>query len=192
MESNLPFNLLIHKISDVFSNENDEKLLELKTFLLKHNCLVIDPFESVEKIFSRIESEKLLERCGANVPKSNSNMEDWNIFPSIIKPNKTVFNPQSHQMKVIHSPLDVPQERMFIQELIPHDGRLFKVYAIGCNFDVVCRNSISLSTQSAFEFNSQNLSKQNIPFIKSCIDFDKIAEIVQRIVLDCVLNFSYQ
>lgn len=183
------FDILVHKISDVLDDIGDEKIILLEAFVKRYKVKVLDSFDSVKLLYNRDSINELIRLSGGLVPPSfvaanPKILENADCFPLILKPLQTVFHPKSHQLQIVCYREELMSScafPIFAQKFIKHTAELFKVYVLGNNIDVVCRQSIALP-QSLMEFDSQKISK--VPLESSQLEYVKsvIAPVVGKII----------
>ncbi|XP_056021447.1 inositol-tetrakisphosphate 1-kinase-like isoform X2 [Ostrea edulis] len=192
LEPQGPFNLILHKCTllMVDAEDGDEQSLKainnIKEYICNHpECVLVDSFESIEKLIDRHEQYKLLLRC--NLLKSESDvctptfvelstkeieinkkkLKEANVrYPFVCKPVVAHGSSASHKMAIIFNDkgLDDVQPPCVAQTFHNHNAVLYKVFVIGEKHHIVERPSIknfSSRDQSTIYFDSNDVSKPN-------------------------------
>lgn len=166
LESQGPFDVLLHKIVDYFNiysqSDAQEKINKLINYASKHKQMkVIDDFSLCLKITKRNYIVELLKSCkftlnGIKVftPKTlfiDSPVEPLEIseqirndnmkFPVLRKPSSACLDQSSHNMALIfnHEGVTDITSPCLLQEFCNHEGVYYKVFVVGSKFHI-CEN----------------------------------------------------
>lgn len=187
-----PFDLILHKCTllMVDAEDGDEQSLDainnIKEYISSHpDCILVDSFESIEKLIDRHEQYKLLLQC--NLLKSESvvytptfvelstkdresnkqRLQEAEVkYPFVCKPIVAHGSSASHKMAIIFNEqgLDDIQPPCVAQTFHNHNAVLYKVFVMGEKHHIVERPSIknfSSMDQSTIYFDSNDVSKPN-------------------------------
>uniref|UniRef100_A0A8W8IBW2 Inositol-tetrakisphosphate 1-kinase n=1 Tax=Magallana gigas TaxID=29159 RepID=A0A8W8IBW2_MAGGI len=154
-----PFDLILHKCTlfMVDAEDGDEQSLDainnIKEYISSHpDCILVDSFESIEKLIDRHEQYKLLLQC--------------NLLKSVCKPIVAHGSSASHKMAIIFNEqgLEDIQPPCVAQTFHNHNAVLYKVFVIGEKHHIVERPSIknfAAMDRSTIYFDSNDVSKPN-------------------------------
>ncbi|KAG2226730.1 hypothetical protein INT45_001077 [Circinella minor] len=189
IEEQMPFDLIVHKMSDIhgkmLNGDVNEKLKfeRFLNFCTKHpHIKILDPWENVKVLLDRKStyemcvhaSETTIVKNLFHVPKSvflnnnQDNIKKMNIsFPAICKRQKACGTGESHLMVLVPSKdylVELQQhfelnEPVIFQEFIEHDGVLIKVYFADGQLFTFTRPSFKNKFNSIVAFNSQKMPK---------------------------------
>ena len=168
VEDQGPFDLIIHKMTNVMSGHNmecNEELKNLYEFTKKNpKVVVIDKLESVAVTLDREETDQLLKSikwsinqkvsCPNSVLLSKSDIDSIkestkNLkFPILAKPKAAslmlnIPNEYCHMLRLATTPEDLVgfTSPCILQEYINHGGIIYKLYAIGSELSCDIRPS---------------------------------------------------
>jgi inositol-1,3,4-trisphosphate 5/6-kinase/inositol-tetrakisphosphate 1-kinase len=188
LESQLPFHLLLHKISALYKNSRRQQeeamhqFSHLYQFIKTHPDLhVIDSVEPQLQLFDRSHVCQLIEDSlhgisGVSIPAwaaaatpedAQQAMQQHSAlsFPLICKPRNT-WETFSHEMCIIFNVSHFAHVRLptIMQNFVRHGSVLFKVYVIGDDVTVQKRPSVDIAEETSsnddvLTFNGHKISK---------------------------------
>ncbi|XP_022332734.2 inositol-tetrakisphosphate 1-kinase-like [Crassostrea virginica] len=192
LEPQGPFDLILHKCTllMVDAEDGDEQSIKainnIKEYIRSHpDCLLVDSFESIEKLIDRHEQYKLLLQCNLlksesvvytptfvelstkDVDTNKKKLKEAEVkYPCVCKPIVAHGSSASHKMAIIFNEegLNDIQPPCVAQTFHNHNAVLYKVFAIGETHHIVERPSIknfSSMDQSTIFFDSNDVSKPN-------------------------------
>lgn len=168
IENQGPFDLVIHKLTNIMSGHNmqcNEELKNLYDFTKKNpNVIIVDDLESVAVTLDREEIDELLKSikwsigqkvsCPKSILLNNTDLESikeaskFLKFPVLAKPKAAslmlnVPNEYCHMLRLSTLPEDLVNftSPCILQEYINHGGIIFKLYAIGSQLSCDIRPS---------------------------------------------------
>ncbi|KAI9266750.1 inositol-tetrakisphosphate 1-kinase [Phascolomyces articulosus] len=189
MLDHLPFDLLVHKMSDVHGNmlkgNNDAKVQfeRFLNFCIKNPQIrVLDPWQNVQVLLNRKATYDLCVHASETTPVRDlfqvpkavylNTIQDAKhqgilLFPSVCKRQKACGTGESHHMVLVQSKEALPQlesyfhpnEPVVFQEFIPHDGALVKVYVADGQLFTYVRPSFKNNFGDCAFFDSQTMPK---------------------------------
>jgi len=158
-----PFDLIIHKVTDLMTSSNPEDKAQLRRFeeflVGSPGIAVIDPVARTADLTNRVTTLKSLEIAASAtselffVPKTivvgpgeKPGLTDF-WFPVVTKHPVACGLPNSHHIGVYTSLQQAESliGPLVVQEYIRHGGAMLKVYAIGDEVFVDARSSIPLT-----------------------------------------------
>ncbi|KAI9319668.1 inositol-tetrakisphosphate 1-kinase [Dichotomocladium elegans] len=205
------YDLILHKISDLIGKAvwcNDDKKAKaqfqrFKTFCESHpDMVILDPLDNVVRLGDR---KRVLEKCISasalfRVPKAiyidNVHHLPARIdlkYPLICKRRAACALLGSHEMVIVPGPDQLHEirpmfeagEAVVLQEFIPHDGVLVKVYVADGRPYVSFRPSFKNRLDDAvLPFNSQALAKSFDTVAQPFLVSDRAAEDHAKSILD--------
>lgn len=206
LEEQGPFDLIIQKLTEYMaaaikgSKEAMKTLKGVEMYINDHpEIIVIDPMESVRKLFDRITSYQIMKECeileeGAMVSIPNFAQIDeldfkLNLkkiksagvsFPMVCKTVIGHGSESCHEMAVIFNEegLKDLMPPCVVQQFVNHNAVLFKVFVAGNNHYIVERPSIKnfymkdVKDQKTIFFSSHDVSKPDSGSYLSELDED--------------------
>ncbi|XP_064621282.1 inositol-tetrakisphosphate 1-kinase-like isoform X2 [Lineus longissimus] len=188
LEDQGPFDIIIHKISDVmvkaeFGNHNAQNLFHtFQNYIMNHpEIVVIDPVENIRKLMDRGNQYRIVQECQfgqgtiytppfvelhtKDVETNKRLLEEGGVgYPLVCKASVSQALDISHQMAIIFSEkgLQDISPPCVAQTFINHGAVLYKVFVIGDYHFVVERPSLKNFHPGDHEtifFDSHNVSK---------------------------------
>lgn len=207
LEEQGPFDLIIQKITDCMAAATDGNSQALKTmkglemYIKDHpEVIIIDPIESVHKLFDRTTSYQIMKECeileeGVRVFIPNFVRIDEDdlkknlmkiknagvLFPMVCKPVIGHGSELCHEMALIFNEdgLRNVTPPCVVQQFVNHDALLFKVFVAGSNHYIVERPSIknfykttAAKDRKTIFFSSHDVSKPDSGSYLSELDED--------------------
>lgn len=207
LEEQGPFDLIIHKITDHMAAATDGDSQALKTmkglemYIKEHpEVIIIDPLESVHKLFDRTTSYQIMKECeileeGVRVfipnfvqideldyKKNLMKIESAGVlFPMMCKPVIGHGSELCHEMALIFNKegLRDVTPPCVVQQFVNHNALLFKVFVAGNNHYIVERPSIknfykttASKDRKTIFFSSHDVSKPDSGSYLSELDDD--------------------
>ena len=180
--------LLLTKVSD-FSNAKITNFLEtteIKQFVsLENQKLVTDRLDTFLRLHGVVR-----------MAHTETYRDDYQLFPVMVKSRLACGPASSHRMGIANDSAslsrivaELPGE-LVLQEYIPHDGCLFKVFGIGTDFFVFLRPSLPVGAIPRDSFDSQVYFK-SLPKLHvdpSAEDVALLSEMGRRIGLETQLK----
>jgi inositol-1,3,4-trisphosphate 5/6-kinase/inositol-tetrakisphosphate 1-kinase len=201
LESQGPFDLLIHKVTDIFAkaahgHESSEDAIEnLETYIQNHpECVVLDPLDSIRCVLNRYTQYQRVATCQAMKDKrcmipAFVNMDSANVddnkeklasagvtFPLVCKPILAHGSTYAHQMSIIFSEdylkdIDPP---CVAQSFINHSAILYKILVVGCKQYIIQRPSLKNLYPGNYPtifFDTQDVSKADSDHPLNAVDY---------------------
>ncbi|KAJ8655147.1 hypothetical protein O0I10_009182 [Lichtheimia ornata] len=151
IEDQMPLDMVVHKVSDIVArakagDKNAQAEYErFQTFCSSHpNVRIVDPLDKVAKLLDRKSTMNVCSPDHAlfRIPTTlyAANVHELHTldltFPIFCKPQSACAVSGSHHMVLVPSSLELaqlqqhftPNDPVILQEFIPHDGVLVKVY----------------------------------------------------------------
>ncbi|XP_061172712.1 inositol-tetrakisphosphate 1-kinase-like isoform X1 [Saccostrea echinata] len=193
LEPQGPFDLILHKCTLLMVDAEDGDVQSLtainniKKYISSHpECILVDSFESIEKLIDRHEQYKLLLQCKTllnsesevctptfvelstkDIETNKQKLKEADVkYPFVCKPIVAHGSSASHKMAIIFNDrgLDDIDPPCVAQTFHNHNAVLYKVFVIGEKNHIVERPSIknfSSRDQSTIYFDSNDVSKPN-------------------------------
>lgn len=201
----LKFDKIITKVDEYYMNneENTDVVNYLASF-----PKIIDPISSQFNVGNRyIMAENLEKVCeefsnlfvpGFMFAESKEKSLNYcpNLsFPIICKPNCCFGTKKAHSMCLVNSYEDLLNANIeypsVLQEYLPHQKIIFKIYVIGSRYEVVIKNSIDYNGGEIVYFDTANIKVghveltpkqiiQMIATLKADIDIERLTQIIGR------------
>ena len=154
--NSLPCDVVLHRaMYDATMQTEDPRAADRyrQLTVLDSTCIPLDPCLRVLPFADRGALASMIAQAGAAQPKFvivRSPVDDLLAatstlcFPLLCKPMVACGSKQSHQLAVALNPAGLSQlsPPLFVQEFVPHGGRLLKVYCLGTHVRVVERTSL--------------------------------------------------
>ncbi|GFO35239.1 inositol-tetrakisphosphate 1-kinase [Plakobranchus ocellatus] len=189
MEAQGPFDLIIHKVTDILARANDghvssqNAIANLEGYLKTHPaCVVMDPLDSIRRLLNRYTQYRLVvdsdivkdRRCtvptfvdlhGTDIEENKERLAQADVtFPLVCKP-MLAHGSLAHQMSIIFNEehLSDINPPCVVQSFINHNALLYKVFVVGCKQFITQRPSL----KNLYPGNLFSLySEENHPGIK--------------------------
>ncbi|XP_044006485.1 inositol-tetrakisphosphate 1-kinase-like isoform X2 [Aphidius gifuensis] len=165
LESQGPFNIFIHKLTDILAyaelEDQNTIISRVKNYIRKHpEMIVIDPLENVKLLSDRHESYLMLregiklknifvpnsvELSSTSVADNLHHLRQNGIrFPFICKPLLAHGSKDAHDMMVVFNEKGMSdcQPPCVAQNFVNHNAILYKLFIVGNNFHVIKRPSL--------------------------------------------------
>jgi len=184
LETQGPFDLLVHKVTDEIADKSNaqwqEKIKFLEEYIGRHPEVVeVDPLARQKPLVDRGIMSRLLHQLNTQLPKElavrcpqyvivEEKLPNYSEilssagikFPTVCKTIQACGSKASHEMGIVFSEKDLHSFSVpfMVQEYINHNAVIFKAFVIGEFVDVVQRPSlrnVSLNETEPLYFDSQ-------------------------------------
>uniref|UniRef100_A0A0B6ZCP2 Inositol-tetrakisphosphate 1-kinase n=1 Tax=Arion vulgaris TaxID=1028688 RepID=A0A0B6ZCP2_9EUPU len=201
LEGQGPFDLLIHKVTDIFAkavhgHESSEDALEnLETYIQNHpECVVLDSLDRIRCVLNRYTQYQRVSTCqamkdnrcmipafvelnSANVHENKEKLARAGVtFPLVCKPILAHGSSFAHQISIIFSEeflkdIDPP---CVAQSFINHSAILYKILVVGCKQFIIQRPSLKNLYPGNYPtifFDTQEVSKADSDHPLNAVDY---------------------
>uniref|UniRef100_A0A0B7BDI7 Inositol-tetrakisphosphate 1-kinase n=1 Tax=Arion vulgaris TaxID=1028688 RepID=A0A0B7BDI7_9EUPU len=201
MESQGPFDLLVHKFTDLFAlavegDESSESAIKnLETYIQSHpECVVLDPLDSIRCLLNRYTQYQRVSTCEAmkdhrcvipafveldstNITENKEKLARAGVtFPLVCKPILAHGSAYAHQMSILFNEdalknIDTP---CVAQSFINHNAILYKILVIGCKQFIIQRPSLKNLYPGNYPtifFDTQEVSKADSDHPLNAVDY---------------------
>lgn len=201
MESQGPFDLLIHKITDLYAlavdghEASESAIKNFEDYICNHpECVVLDPLDSTRCLLNRYTQYQRVSKCDAmkdhrcmippfveltssNISENKEKLARAGVtFPLVCKPILAHGSAYAHQMSILFNEdalkgIDVP---CVAQSFINHNAILYKILVIGCKQFIIQRPSLKNLFPGNYPtifFDTQEVSKADSDHPLNAIDY---------------------
>ncbi|KAI4463704.1 inositol-tetrakisphosphate 1-kinase [Holotrichia oblita] len=204
LESQGPFNVFLHKLTDIIALENqgDPKsshiIKAVECYISEHpSIIVIDPIPNVRRLLARYQCYSIIHATGLHKygiftpnfceitsydkEKTIQQLKDANVrYPFICKPLLGHGSKKAHEMCIIFNEKYLKDCRApcVAQTFINHNAILYKIFVIGQQFYFVERPSLKNfyeSDRKTICFASSDISRANSQSSLSVLDPEDIS-----------------